>query len=101
MKGAIATVEFYATRASDEPSAEATYRLSLVIDAPRRCPSGEGWQCRVAMADLHPPETIVGRDSIEALSLALTQARVWISSLRTQGRVLTRDRAGEIPFELL
>lgn len=95
MKGAIATVDFFAS------NIEATSnRLSLVIDSPRRCPSGEGWQCRVALADLHPPETVVGRDSVEALSLALTQARRWISELRAQGRVLTRDRIGEIPFEL-
>lgn len=95
MKGAIATVDFFASNPE-----ETSDRLSLVIDAPQRCPSGEGWQCRVALADLHRPKTLVGRDSIEALSLALTQGRVWISDLRTQGRVLSRDRAGEIPFEL-
>jgi hypothetical protein len=49
---------------------------------------------------LHRPESVVGRDSIEALSLALAQARVWISELCTQGWTLTRDRAGERPFEL-
>jgi prophage tail gpP-like protein len=95
VKGAIATVDFFASN-----SEEATVRLSLVIDSPQRCSSGEGWQCRVALADLYRPETVVGRDSIEALSLALAQARVWISELRTQGRTLTRDRAGEHPFEL-
>lgn len=95
MKGAIATVDFFASNPG-----EGSDRLSLVIDSPQRCPSGEGWQCRVALADLHPAATVVGRDSIEALLLALTQARVWISALRTQGRVLTRDRAGKNPFEL-
>jgi hypothetical protein len=52
------------------------------------------------LADLYRPKTVVGRDSIEALSLALAEAHAWISELRTQGRVLTRDRAGKNPFEL-
>ena len=95
MKSAIATVDFFASNRGETPD-----RLSLVIDSPQRSSSGEGWQCRVALADLHPPETIVGRDSVEALSLALTRARVWIADLRADGRVLTRDRAGESPFEL-
>jgi hypothetical protein len=95
VRGAIATVDFYASNAD-----EALVRLSLVIDSPQRCSSGEGWQCRVALADLYRPKTVVGRDSIEALSLALAEAHAWISELRTQGRVLTRDRAGKNPFEL-
>ena len=95
VKGAIATVDFFASNPEG-----ALDRLSLVIDSPQRCSSGEGWQCRVALADLYQPETVVGRDSVEALSLAMTQARDWISDLRTQGRALTRDRAGENPFEL-
>ena len=95
MKGAIATVDFFASKPE-----EASDRLSLAIDSPQRCPSGVGWQCRVTLADLYPAKTIVGRDSVEALLLALTQARIWVSDLRTQGRVLTRDRAGENPFEL-
>ena len=97
MKGAIATVDFFAFRTED--GSITSDRLSLVIAAPERGPSGDTWQCRVALADLVRPETVIGRDSFEALALALTQARVWIGDLRTQGRVLTRDRAGEIPFE--
>ena len=95
MKGAIATVELFvsnATRASD--------RLSLVIAAPERSPIGGGWQCRVALADLHGAETVVGRDSVEALTLALSVARIWLEELRAEGRVLSRDRSGKIPFEL-
>jgi hypothetical protein len=95
VKRAIATVDIFASNPEG-----ASDRLSLVIDSPQRCSSGEGWQCRVALADVYPAETVVGRDSIEALSLALTRARDWISDLRTQGRALTRDRAGESPFEL-
>lgn len=96
MKDAIATVDFFASNPD-----QTLDRLSLVIDAPRRCRPGEGWQCRVALADLHPPETVVGRDSVEVLSLALAQARFWISDLHRQGRILTRDRMGEHAFELL
>jgi hypothetical protein len=95
VRGAIATVDFYASNAE-----EASVRLSLVIDSPQRCSSGEGWQCRVALADLYRPKTVVGRDSIEALSLALAEARIWIAELCTQGWALTRDRAGKNPFEL-
>ena len=98
MKGAIATVDFFISE-SEDPSKSAD-RFSLVIAAPERSPSGDGWQCRVALADLVRPEIVIGRDSFEALALAVGQAHVWIGSLRTQGRVLTRDRAGEIPFEL-
>lgn len=95
MKGAIATVDFFASNSTGRSD-----RLSLVIDAPQRSSSGDGWQCRVALANLHPPKTLVARDSVEVLSLALDQARLWISDLRAEGRVLTRDRAGEDRFEL-
>ncbi|MFP6655930.1 MAG: hypothetical protein VCB25_09895 [Myxococcota bacterium] len=94
MKGAIATVDFFA---SDRPSPPR--RLSLVISAPERCSAGEGWECRVALADLHRPEVILGVDSFDALALAFVQARTWIAELRGQGRHLTRDREGQTPFE--
>ena len=95
MKDAIATVEIFAER-----EGSGIDRLSLVVGSPERRSSGEGWQCRVALADFARPETLSGRDSFEALALALTRARVWIRELEAQGRVLTRDRAGKIPFEL-
>jgi len=94
MKGAIATAEIFATRA-----AGGVDRLSLVIGTPERSPSGEGWQCRVALADLARPETVDGRDSLEALALAFTRARSWVRDLEAQGRVLTRDRAGKVRFD--
>lgn len=95
MKGAIATVDFFASEGWSEPR-----RLSLVISAPERTSSGEPWQCRVALADLHPVIIIVGVDSFDVLARALGQARVWIAELRQQGQTLSRDRAGEDPFEL-
>jgi hypothetical protein len=95
VKGAIATVDFFV-----ETGEKKIDRLSLVVGSPERNPSGEGWQCRVALADRMRPETVIGRDSFEALSLALTRARSWIGELQAEGRVLTRDRAGKVPFEL-
>jgi hypothetical protein len=95
VKGAIATVDFFASNTQGTSN-----RLSLVIDAPKRSAAGDGWQCRVALADLHPPRTLIARDSVEALSLALAQARTWISELHDQGRVLTRDRGGQDRFDL-
>jgi hypothetical protein len=95
VQGAIATVDFFVS-----DSANAAKRLSLVIAAPHREPAEDAWLCRIALADLHPAETIVGRDSVEALALAMAQARRWIAALRDEGAVLTRDRDGEITFDL-
>ena len=103
MKGAIASVEVFVTvrgappEATDPPK---RLRLSLVVGAPEREASGEGWTCRVALADLFRPESIRGRDSFEALALAVARGRQWIDELLVEGRVLTRDRDGRIPFEL-
>ena len=95
MKGAIATVEIYAARGDARVD-----RLSLVVGTPERTASGDGWQCRVALANRVRPETVVGRDSFEALCVALDRARVWLAELRREGHTLTRDRAGTIPYEL-
>jgi hypothetical protein len=94
MKGAMAAVEIFLIE-----EGEPTRRLSLVISTPERNGDEGGWSCRVVLADQHPPETIVGRDSFEALSLAMARARGWVDALRSGGRVLARDRSGEIRFE--
>jgi hypothetical protein len=94
MKGAIAAVEIYLIE-----DGERAQRLSLAIAAPERNAAGEGWSCRVVLANLHRPVTVVGRDSVEALSLALEHARSWVAALRSEGRVLTRDSDGHVPFE--
>ena len=96
MKGAIATVDFFSSDGQDPPR-----RLSLVISAPERCSPGDGWQCRVALADLYPAKVVVGPDSLDALARALHQARAWLTELEEEGQKLTRDRAGKRPFELL
>lgn len=114
MKGAIASVEIFvfeaAGRAVPDPRSDPSgpplasphsrpRRLSLVIGTPERAPAGDRWQCRVALADLHRPRTLEGRDSIEALVLAVEQARAWITSLYSEGLRLARDRAGAEPFQ--
>ena len=74
-------------------------RLSLVIGTPELAPAGDRWQCRVALADLHRPQNLEGRDSVEALVLAVEQARAWIAGLYAEGFRLARDRAGAEPFQ--
>jgi len=111
MKGAIASVEIFvfapppaatvrpATSDPDAPVARAApRRLSLVIGMPVRGSDGGGWQCRVALADLHRPVTFEGRDSVEALARAIERGRTWLTALEAEGFALYRDRAGAEPF---
>jgi hypothetical protein len=94
MKGAIASVEIFAFAGEDAPR-----RLSLTIAAPARSRKGDGWECRVVLADRFRPETVSGPDSFCALQAAFDLARAWVSELRAQGLTLTRDRAGEMSFD--
>jgi hypothetical protein len=101
MKGAVASVEIFALSGERNEAFSRARRLTLTITAPERG-TGEsgGWTCRVALADLHRPETIRAADSVSALSGALAQARSWLGALRAQGMLLARDRAGESIFSL-
>ncbi|HPG24644.1 MAG: hypothetical protein H6748_07115 [Spirochaetaceae bacterium] len=99
MKGAIANLEIYAFERVETPGA-GPRRLSLAITAPERREEGGGWACRVALADLHRPRPVEGRDSFEALAAAVACARDWIEALEAEGYVLFRDRAGERRLEL-
>ena len=94
MKGSIASVELYAFQGGEARPR----RLTLTISAPERLPDG-GWACRVALADLHRPESASGPDSVTALVAAIELARGWLVELRAQGMLLCRDRAGEVPFD--
>jgi hypothetical protein len=94
LQGAIATVDFFVSDPHTAPR-----RVSLVISAPERCSASAGWQCRVALADMHRAKVILGIDSFDALGLAFVQARAWTEELRGQGRILTRDQEGQIPFK--
>jgi hypothetical protein len=115
MKGAIASVEIFVfaptapTVLSAGPGGGGSIdriaesglrprRLSLVIGIPERVSGGASWQCRVALADLHRPQVVEGRDSVEALSRAVDRARAWLTALADEGHRLARDRAGSEPF---
>ena len=98
MKGAIASVEIYAIEGGLD--SDGTRRLTLTITAPERATDREGWQCSVALADLHRPEVVSGVDSVSALSKAIARAKLWLSELRAQGMALARDRTGDSVFEL-
>ncbi len=99
----MASVEIFvfeaAGLAAPDPRSDRPRRLSLVIGTPELAPTGDRWQCRVALADVHRPRTLEGRDSVEALVLAVEQARAWIASLYAEGFRLARDRAGAEPFQ--
>lgn len=104
MRGAIASVEIFvfapAAPTAAEPVDPRPRRLSLVIGVPERAQSDGLWHCRVALADLHRPRTLAGRDSVEALCLAVECARGWLGALRGEGFALFRDRAGAEPFAI-
>ncbi len=96
MKGAIASLEvFVAERAEGERR-----RLTLTISAPERAADGDGWICRVVLADLHRPRVCAAPDSVTALAAAIGQAREWFAELGAQGATLFRDRVGEITVDL-
>lgn len=94
MKGAIASVEIFAR----DPSGTAR-RLTLTITAPERGDDG-AWSCRVALADLHRPQTVHASDSVTALAGAFAHARRWLDALCADGNTLHRDREGERSFVL-
>jgi hypothetical protein len=52
------------------------------------------------LADLHRAQTLEGRDSMEALLLAVARARSWLAALNADGLRLCRDRAGLEPLDL-
>jgi hypothetical protein len=95
MKGAIASVEIYVHR-ENQP----VQRLTLVIGEPRPAGEGPGWTCRVALADLHRPESLTGTDSVDALAQALARGRSWLAALEIDGFGLFRDRLGKRPYLL-
>jgi len=100
MKGAIASVEIFVFEKGDPGSADAKpRRLTLTMTAPLRNENGT-WSSRVALADLHRPETHTADDSVSAIARSLAQAETWLAELRDGGAFLSRDRIGETPFRL-
>ena len=100
MKGAIASVEIFVFEKGDARNADAKpRRLTLTMTAPLKNPDGS-WSSRVALADLHRPETHTADDSVSTLARSLARAEAWLSELRAEGAFLSRDRAGETTFNL-
>jgi hypothetical protein len=97
MKGAVASVEVFATR-GDRP----VERLTLTVTAPERGTdvAKDVWLCRVALARRHRPQTLEAADSISALRAALALGEGWLAGLAAEGFTLWRDRAATRPFEL-
>ena len=96
MKGAIASLEVFVA----EGAGAERRRLTLTISAPEPAADGDGWICRVVLADLHRPRVCAAPDSVSALAAAVGQARDWLAELSAQGATLFRDRVGEITVDL-
>ena len=97
MRGAIASVEVFVRE--DGASDASPRRLTLTLTAPE--PAEESaWSCRVALADLERPRTVVAPDSVTALARALSIGNAWLGRLRANGATLHRDREGREPFAI-
>jgi len=96
MKTAIASLEVFAHR-----EGEAVRRLSLVVGTPAPTGKDGAWSCRVALANLHRAEQIEARDSVEVLALAIARGREWLLALEADGFTLFRDRAGQLPYDVV
>lgn len=74
-------------------------RLTLAVGAPRRREDASGWQCRVAVADVLRPTTVVDDDSLRTLARALARIRESLGELRAQGWSLSWDCDGREPLD--
>lgn len=89
MKTAIASTEIYGATPGGEPR-----RLTVAVGAPERSRHGEGWQCKVTIADVLRPTAVAGADSFEALARAVARVRQHLAALQDDGWVFSRDRGG-------
>ena len=88
MKRAIASQEIYG-RAPDG----ARRRFSVAVAAPVRDAEGEGWLCRVTVADVLRPTSERGADSYEALARGMGRVRRELAVLTDAGWRLYADAA--------
>ena len=95
MKGAIGSVEIFAHRGEDP-----VRRLTFVVGEPKLASTEARWTCRVALANLHRPVEITGRDSVGVLGEALARGREWLFALEADGFELFRDREGRDPYKI-
>lgn len=95
MKTTIASTEFYGVAPDGERK-----RLTVAVGAPVRDRYGEGWQCKVTIADVLRPTAISGADSFEALARAVTRVRQHLAGLRDEGWEFSLDRDGREVLDL-
>jgi hypothetical protein len=89
MKTTIASSEIYGVAPGGERK-----RLTIAVGTPSRSRHGEGWQCKVVIADVLRPTAIGGADSFEALVRAVAYVCGHLAELREEGWVFSLDRDG-------
>jgi len=94
MRTTIASSEIFGTDSDGAPR-----RLTLAVGTPRPVDGEATWRCRVAVADVLRPTTVVGSDSFVALALAIARIRGLLGELHAQGWSLSLDRAGREPID--
>ena len=89
MKTTIASTELFGVTPGGERK-----RLTIAVGVPVRSRRGEGWQCKVTIADVLRPTAIDGADSFEALARAVGRVRQHLAGLQEEGWDLSLDRGG-------
>jgi hypothetical protein len=89
MRTTIASTEFYGVTPGGERK-----RLTVAVGTPVRSTQGEGWQCKVTIADVLRPTAVAGADSFEALARALARVCQHLAGLQEEGWKFSADRSG-------
>jgi hypothetical protein len=89
MRTTIASTEFYGVTPDGDRK-----RLTIAVGRPVRRARGDGWQCKVAIADVLQPTAIGGSDSFDALARAVGRVRLHLAGLQEEGWAFTLDGAG-------
>jgi hypothetical protein len=95
VKTTIASTEFYAVTPGGERK-----RLTVAVGTPVRDRRGEGWRCKVVIADVLRPTAIGGADSFEALARAVAHVRAHLAGLQAEGWEFSLDRGGRETLDL-
>jgi hypothetical protein len=95
VKNTIASTEFYGVAPGGERK-----RLTVAVGTPVRDRYGEGWRCKVAIADVLQPTGIAGADSFEALARAVARVRQHLTGLQEEGWEFSLDRSGREVLDL-
>jgi len=95
VKTTIASTEFYGVAPGGERK-----RLTVAVGTPVRDRRGEGWRCKVAIADVLRPTAIGGADSFEALARAVARVRQHLAGLQAEGWEFSLDRSGREALDL-